>query len=791
MQIVNRGPHTPFMRKFFFLLLFIGVSIHVFSQSYYWVVFTDKKDVVFDPYSYFDVKAIDRYKLNGADLYHISNYPLNASYVNAVSHLAESVEGESRWFNAVAVAATTEQMAQISRLPFVAYVRDIVESDARLAEYDDICHDEPVYDFNSGLKPSVEYDEQLLRMQGNLFGDAGYDGKGVRIAVFDNGFTAVDRHMVFEHLRSGNQIVATWNFPKKESNVYGWGSHGTNTLSCIAGMAGSTKLGLATGADFLLARTEVNLEPFKEEIWWMQAVEWADKHGANIISSSLGYGKDRYFSTDMDGTSFVAKAANMAARKGMLVCNSAGNEGDDEKWKTIITPADADSVLCVGGITRNSGHEHISFSSYGPSADGRLKPNVVAFAKATVAHHAQIDKLKSVYGTSFSCPLVAGFAACAWQASPGKTAMEMFDAIEKSADLYPYFDYAFGYGVPQASYFVGRHQEADAPTFSFGQNDSMVVIRSTGAYKDVQLFLNVQNDKGEIEEYQVLTLSEFDSNATFSVFKSSLYKRTLNVSLKGYCDSFRLTDAQMSKLVNKVSGMPLLYAFADYDDGNSYWNRELAESEPFNYVSNKDRFWSTDFFMSFAFGKSSFTPSSIYSDSQVQGSLNANAFSMDLGVAKWRAISKRYYLGGSLAYSLSADNVKDELVVHDANNVTVSRKVKTGLHQNRVRAELLQRVVVVPGGLSCDMGVFASFCFSRDLTEIFYDKGAYYKRVNHILYNPTIEGLGRWDVGATLRFNYSVMGCFLRLILTDILFDNVETEMYKPAFIELGISIDI
>ena len=146
------------------------------------------------------------------------------------------------------------------------------------------------------------------------------------------------------------------------------------TLSNIAGRNAEGKdLGLATGAEFLLARTEVEAEPFKEEVWWMQAVEWADKNGANLISSSLGYGKDRYYTRDMDGKSYVAKAGNMAARKGILVVNSAGNEGDDSHWKFIITPSDADSVLCIGGIEHSlKSYEHISFASFGPSADGQI-----------------------------------------------------------------------------------------------------------------------------------------------------------------------------------------------------------------------------------------------------------------------------------------------------------------------------------------------------------------------------------------------------------------------------------
>lgn len=782
------------MRNLVFLLFFFVSSIHLFSQSYYWVVFTDKKDVVFDPYSYFDEKAIDRYKLNGADLYHISNHPLNASYVDAVSRLTDSVVGESRWFNAMAVAASSDQIHQISLLPYVAYVRAIVESNAQLAEYDYLCQEDAVYDMGSVEMTSAQYDEQLLRMQGNLFGDAGFDGKGVRIAVFDNGFTAVDRHMVFEHLRRGKQIVATWNFPKKVSDVYGWGAHGTNTLSCIAGIAGNVKLGLATGAEFLLARTEVESEPFKEEVWWMQAVEWADKNGANIISSSLGYGKDRYFSTDMDGSSFVAKAANMAARKGILVCNSAGNEGDDDKWKTIITPADADSVLCVGGITRSLGHEHMNFSSFGPSSDGRLKPNVVAFAQANVAHHAHVDRIRSVYGTSFSCPLVAGFAACAWQASPGKTAMEMFAEIEKSADLYPYFDYAFGYGVPQASYFVGDDTEQVLPTFAFEQNDSMVVIRPIGIIKESQLFLNVQNDSGRVEEYQVFTLSGFDSTTTIRVSKSSLYKRTLNVSLNGYCNSFRMTETQMSKLAYKSPNMPLLYSFgSENENGNAYWESDLSESLPFNYVSKKDRYWSTDVFFDFAFGRSMMSPSSIYSDSQIKGMVQSSGFVFDFGVAKWRAITKRYLLGGSFSFGSSVDDVKVESNLNNADNVSITRVIKTGLYQNIVRGELLQRIVLVPGGLTCDMGLFASFCFASRLSETSYDKGSFFTRENHSIYNPVFDGFGRWNVGTVLRFNYSKikMGGFVRLKLSELLLKDDNADVFNPALLEVGVSIGL
>ena len=361
------------------VLCLLGLGSTLRAQECYWVMFADKAGTTFDPYTYFDAKAIERYQLNGADLYDLSNYPLNQNYVAQVAALSTEEVGQSRWLNAEAIMATPEQVAAIEQLPFVTRVV-MLAGDMQTASYNETDMDEAslataLNNFDNTLS------DQLKRMGGKYFRAKGIDGKGIRIAVFDGGFPQVNTHMAFKHLRDEGRIIKTWNFPNNKENVYGWNSHGTMTLSCIAGKTPNRDLGLATGAEFLLARTEVNTEPKKEEVWWQMAVEWADKNGAQIISSSLGYGKDRYYTKDMDGTSLVAKAGNMAARKGILVCNSAGNEGTDKTWRTIITPSDADSVLCVGGIEHSlTDYSHISFSSYGPSADGRQKPNVVASA---------------------------------------------------------------------------------------------------------------------------------------------------------------------------------------------------------------------------------------------------------------------------------------------------------------------------------------------------------------------------------------------------------------------------
>lgn len=472
--------------------------VSIAQQNCYWVFFTDKNDTQFDPYSYFDAKAIERYEKSGADLYDISNYPLNSEYAATVGSYSSEVIGQSRWLNAMGIEATAENALIISNLPFVSHIQQI-SSDFILAETEQTTnnnHDEYKY-------VSDVLTDQVVRLGGQHFVDHGIDGKGMRICILDGGFPSVDTHPAFKHLRDNNQIIATYNFPSDREDVYGWNAHGTMVLSCIAGINDEgKKLGLATGAEFLLARTEILPEPFKEEIWWAMGAEWADKNGADIINSSLGYGKDRYWTKDMDGTSYVAKAANMAVEKGILICNAAGNEGDDKRWMTIITPSDAENVLCVGGIAHSLDYyQHISFSSYGPSADKRLKPNVVAFGHAQVADPGDRDGgFTYVDGTSFSSPLTAGFAACAWQTRRELTALQLKSEIEKSADLYPYFDYAFGYGVPQAAYFTNETKEAER-SFNIVQEKDGVRITFPAIVRREPVFISLEGADGVLVKY--------------------------------------------------------------------------------------------------------------------------------------------------------------------------------------------------------------------------------------------------------------------------------------------------
>ncbi len=507
------------IKKTIILFLFFCISFNIFSQEKYWIFFTDKKDVQFNPYEYFDKKAIERRIINDFPLNHITDFPLKKSYVKSVSEIVDEVISETRWFNAVAVWTNSEQISKLKKMDFVKSVQRI-SLRTHLTSYKD---------YGTNLKENQEelLKAQTLRMGGDLFDKHKINGKGVRIAIFDGGFPSVDTSPAFEHIRKNNRIIKTYNFPKKEENVYGFNAHGTMVMSCIAGIINGQKMGLATESEFLLARTEVNSEPFSEEENWLAAVEWADKNGAQIINSSLGYTNDRYFPEDMNGTkSLVVKAANLAARKGILVVNAMGNDGSG-KWKFMGTPADADSILSIGG-TNPWTDMHTNFSSYGPTADKRRKPNVSAYGHVIAAGKS---KLVSTQGTSFSSPLVAGFASCVLQKNPKLKVMDLMKEVEKSGELYPYYDYAHGYGVPQASYFFEKNNNKFEETFDTKiENDTLFVIIKDNYFKP--------DYKGLIEIRLFSDFDNFDKLSNTISLKHYLYFHVENE--KSYLDNYKI-----------------------------------------------------------------------------------------------------------------------------------------------------------------------------------------------------------------------------------------------------------
>jgi subtilisin family serine protease len=450
------------MRYLLLFSFFIITSFH-FAQQKYWVFLTDKDGVSFDPYTYFDAKAIERRIKNNVPIYHESDKPLRTDYYETVSALSDTVAGHSRWFNAMACILTEEQLSYVQELPFVKKVTPMMSKAYLTEEY-------KYGDLKNGEKLLLK--EQTKWLGGQTFKENDITGADVRVCIIDAGFPSVDYADEFAHLRS--KIKGTWDFHKNKADVYKFNSHGAAVLSCVGGMTeDGVMIGMATDAEFLLARTELIFkEGLSEEEDWLMAVEWADKNGADIINSSLGYTTSLYFKEDMDGqTALISRAANLAASKGILVVNAAGNDGDGY-WKYVGAPADADSVLTVGGINPWTGI-HTSFSSYGPTADMRMKPNVAAFGHVIAANGK--GKISETQGTSFASPLMAGYAACVMQMFPELTVMEIHAKIEESGHLYPYYDYAHGYGIPNAANLFDEKEESTEVLEYRIEDDSMVV----------------------------------------------------------------------------------------------------------------------------------------------------------------------------------------------------------------------------------------------------------------------------------------------------------------------------
>ncbi len=535
------------MRRLYFSLFFIslfsfnsltaGTSFAQNQVDEYFVYFTDKNGVSFNPEEYFHPLAIERRVKNNIDLYDYSDLPLREDYLKYIKSSVDSVSFVSRWFNAVFVYADEKQIERLKDFKFVEKVEKLEKRISVLADYSRF----------EGTSNMLNSDQvrlmnlQTRHLNAAEFSERRINGTGIRIAVFDAGFPGVNTHEAFNHLISEKRIVGSWDFHNDIANVFKDNAHGTNVLSTIAGYYDTIPLGLATGAEFLLARTEMWLEKFYEEKYWLAAAEWADKNGAHIINSSLGYTYHRYFPEQMDGkTSLVARTATMAARKGILVVVSAGNEGSSASWRTICTPADADSVLSVGALDPNT-FLASEYSSRGPTTDWRIKPNLSAIGTVLAAGE---NAYSTPSGTSFASPMLAGFAACVMQINPDWNNIKVMEEMQKSTGMYPYFDYAHGYGVPDANYFLGKQFIPQNPTFKFIVDDEKVNIDIIDlANYDINndlskniLYAHIVDKKGRIVNYFVIDV--YQQNAFSLDYSQIPNEHKLVVHYKAYTEEF-------------------------------------------------------------------------------------------------------------------------------------------------------------------------------------------------------------------------------------------------------------
>lgn len=488
----------------------------------------------------------------------------SVSKMEVTNFWGPQVQGYSEWFNAFAVQEIQQDWNKYAA-PFEidslrCYSSDVIVTSSVAAG---LLSDSLPSDSTTWVS---EY-AQISILQGELFTQRGWTGKGITIGVLDAGFLGLKEDSTLQHLIKNNQIKDTWDFVRKNNDVYRASKHGTQVLSCMAGLDHHNQFGLATDANFLLARAEQNYSAYLiRESRWIEALEWAVKHGAQIVTSSLIFSDQLFKRAEMNGKSLLSQAAERAWEKGVLVLNSAGNSGEGY-WEIIGAPGDAEHVLTVGACGYNGLKS--DFSSIGPTADYRMKPNVVALGDVFVSAGNEVEM---VSGTSFACPMVAGFAACVLEGHPDKRPSDLWSEIQQSATLYPYYDYSHGYGVPQASYFIQSDKlesdsvigdqsieikfnrisqnlveievhdnefpdhQLDSSVVSYTQVDTLAIDAVTTGTDSLYfqqpsenavwlenpnlMYVHIENEKGQLEEYWVVQ-PEGSSGGMYDVFKYS------------------------------------------------------------------------------------------------------------------------------------------------------------------------------------------------------------------------------------------------------------------------------
>lgn len=427
-------------------------SVAQAQQAKYLVLLKDKTGTTYTidkPEAFLTQRSIERRQRQNIAV-KTRDLPVTSAYVTQIRQTGAKVWYTSRWLNAVLVEATAAQLTAIRALSFVGGIEfNRPLANARLSAEN---HSEAAA--RKFGQESLDYgasQNQIEMLGANVMHDRGYTGTGKLVAVLDGGFQNSNTNPALKTIFDDKRIVATYDFVKKETSVYEDDSHGNNVFSIMAGYLPGSLIGPAFGASYVLLRTEdAGSETRLEEANWLFAAEYADSLGVDVINTSLGYTEfdnpaDNYTYADMNGrTALVTRAADWAAGVGMVVVASAGNEGNSP-WRYIGAPSDGDSVLAVGAV--NSLRNLASFSSLGPSFDGRVKPDVSARGQATTLSN-QNGAVTAGNGTSYSAPLIAGLVASFWQSQPHLTAMQVVDCIRRAGDRFAAPTPQYGYGIP-------------------------------------------------------------------------------------------------------------------------------------------------------------------------------------------------------------------------------------------------------------------------------------------------------------------------------------------------------
>lgn len=442
---------------FFILFLFGQLTANAqTAPNHYWIHF-DAKEAPNTSYpfaldrahEFLSEKALDR-----RDRFNIpvteEDLPVNPHYIETVIAIeGVSLIHQSRWFNAITVYVTdTLLLDDIQALPFVAETRQVEVLQA-VPDHPAVQAEKTLNAFDTSHYGRAY--SQISQLNGHLLHAAGFRGENMTIAVIDAGFNQVFALDALSTARDDGRLLSAFDYVDNDASIDHSSNHGTHVLTTMAAYWPGHLVGTAPEATYHLFRTEaVQYEYVIEEDHWIAAAEQADQMGIDLINSSLGYSEfddstQNYLPSEMNGeVARISRAATIAASKGMLVVTSAGNRGSSA-WRIITAPGDARDVLTIGAV--DSLGNHAPFSSYGPTADLRIKPDVMAQGQA--ASFVSVDgNLTRGNGTSFSSPILCGLAACLWQAHPNRSAAEIRQAIIESAHLYNAPNDSMGHGLP-------------------------------------------------------------------------------------------------------------------------------------------------------------------------------------------------------------------------------------------------------------------------------------------------------------------------------------------------------
>ncbi|WP_041295565.1 S8 family serine peptidase [Dokdonia sp. 4H-3-7-5] len=533
------------------LLVLLLMTAYGNAQQDAWVFFVDKENVAAsldNPISILTQDALDRKELHGVAIDE-RDVPVNENYITQIkSEPGITVLAKSKWMNCVHVRGSLAQIEALEALQIVDYIEYADRSITRQATPFEFLKGDPLppqsrVTFNYGAT-----DNQVTMLSVDELHEQDFTGAGMVIAIMDSGFPGVNNNEGFSRLRNAGNLLDGYDFVGRNNDEFEFSnsSHGTRVASDIVGFIENQFVGTAPDAAIYCFRTEdVASENPVEESYWVEAAERADSLGVDVINTSLGYrtfdnSNYDYSYDDMDGeTTFISRGATLAFEKGMLVVTSAGNSGTG----MISAPADAVGSFTVGAV--NASGNYASFSSIGPSSDGRIKPDVVAKGAGSAVID-QNDNITTNNGTSFSSPIMAGAIASFWQANPELTNAVMMQLVRESASIYDNPTVQLGYGIPD-----------------FGA--ALEEVLSTSALYEVQEFKDYQILPNPASEMAVLVLPKEVTQVEVTIF-DILGKK--------------ITSKRMSQQVNAlpISTLKKGVYLIQINDGNSIVTQKFIKA---------------------------------------------------------------------------------------------------------------------------------------------------------------------------------------------------------------------